>query len=285
MKAPSPHDFRKPPLPPALRGLLALWGPQTAAQTARLWAGQLPFQAEVEFLGGELAVAREALSTLPEATLFFAAALGGGPEASVLAVARPLAQAVLAGVLGSPVEAENLDQELTPVEEEMAEFVAEQFFLGPLQRTWPLAEKLRLGAPRRGPTASEAPFAPTALVLAVRFRVKAPFGEFDWCWLAPRDAGLLASLQGGASSQAPAADEREALVRDLPVRLTVRLGTAALSLLNLAGLREGDLLLLDQPIDRPLPALLGGQVKFLVWPGARGARQAVSIRTTVESES
>jgi flagellar motor switch protein FliM len=73
------------------------------------------------------------------------------------------------------------------------------------------------------------------------------------------------------------------MVCELPVQLTVHLGSTKVSLLHLAALQVGDVLLLDQAIDQPLSAALGKKVKFLVWPGARGSRQAIAIHAPVES--
>lgn len=280
---PQSHDFRKPLLPTALRNLLAGWGPKVCSQACRLWGAQLPFTVQMESCEGQVMPAARALDNLPDTALRFRVLVESGPDVSLLAASRPMLLAILAGVFGSPIDPENLDQELTPVEEDVVEFVAEQYFLGPLQRAWPRDEKLRLEPPRRLSPTAELPFARSARLLVTQYKVKAPFGEFDWWWMVPHDGALLSSLGGGPAPVPSSHEERESTIKELPVRMTVQLGSAPLSLLHLACLQEGDLLLLDQPIDQPLPALLGGQVKFLVWPGARGGRQAVRIHGTCES--
>jgi flagellar motor switch protein FliM len=236
----------------------------------------------MEPCGIEVLPASRVFERIPETAIHFRTPLESSSELTLLVASRPLLVAVLGGLLGSPPEsAADLDLELTPVEEEMAEFVVEHFFLAPLQQVWPLAEKLSLSAPRRQAPAADPPYLPTALLVVVQFRAKGEFGEFDWWWILPRN-GWLATLIGN-STVTPGREAREAAVRELPVRLTVQLGSARLSLLHLAALQVGDLLILDQPINQALPALLGGHKKFLVWPGACGARQAISIHAPVES--
>ena len=69
----------------------------------------------------------------------------------------------------------------------------------------------------------------------------------------------------------------EALVREMAVELTVLLGSAELSMRELAALRAGDVVVLHQKVDQPLDGLLAGTRKFRVWPGVIGDRAAVVI--------
>ena len=93
-------------------------------------------------------------------------------------------------------------------------------------------------------------------------------------WLEKLAAPVPARVQ---SQSLNARRQIEALVGEMSVDLAVVLGTADLTLFDLARLRTGDLVMLNQKVDDPLEATVGGTKKFQVWPGARGSRQAVQV--------
>ena len=72
-------------------------------------------------------------------------------------------------------------------------------------------------------------------------------------------------------------------MREMPVEVSVRLGAAVLRVSQLAGLRAGDLVILDQPVSGPLTAAVAGETRFRVGPGRVGSKQAVQIESLVES--
>jgi flagellar motor switch protein FliM len=113
--------------------------------------------------------------------------------------------------------------------------------------------------------------------------VTGPFGELDWYWLLPKGDWLTAILPAPSNSAEAAERARvEKLVREFPVDLSVQLGSAEVSLSQLARLAPGDLILLDQPAGEPLTAAVAGVGKYLVRPGAAGQRQAVLIESPFE---
>jgi flagellar motor switch protein FliM len=265
-----------------------------------MWGKQLPFAVEMESRGVGVMSAASVLADLPETTLRFRVPQVGTTEVSFLTIPRPLLLVVLGGLLGEPLPEKQADvavppelnRELTPVEDSIVDLVVEQFFLDPLQQTWPFLSKLRLDRPQRAPIRSSPPYSPDTLLLVVRFVVRGPFGEIDWTWMLPKSKWLESlEIPGRARTTRntepalppPSREERESMVCELPVQLTVHLGSTKVSLLHLAALQVGDVLLLDQAIDQPLSAALGKKVKFLVWPGARGSRQAIAIHAPVES--
>ena len=73
----------------------------------------------------------------------------------------------------------------------------------------------------------------------------------------------------------------ETLVRDLPVEISVNLGTVELPLADLARLRAGDLVLLNQRVSEPLAAALAGIKRFRVWPGRVSSQQAIQIDSLI----
>ena len=72
-------------------------------------------------------------------------------------------------------------------------------------------------------------------------------------------------------------------MEELPLDITVVLGTVELTLGELARLMVGDVIILDQRVSDPLPAFLAGENKCRGWPGRVGSRQAFEIQSFVGS--
>jgi flagellar motor switch protein FliM len=125
------------------------------------------------------------------------------------------------------------------------------------------------------------------MILFAWLNVAAPFGEHPVYLLVPR-TGTWARLTAPPARQKPAAaapsEQMVALVREMPVELTVLLGSAELSMQDVADLRAGDVVILRQKVDQPLDGLLSGARKFRVWPGVVGGRAAVVIDAPAEEQ-
>jgi flagellar motor switch protein FliM len=71
-------------------------------------------------------------------------------------------------------------------------------------------------------------------------------------------------------------------MQEVPVDFSVILGTADLSLTQLARLAVGDMVILDQPVAEPLLASVGGDQKFRGWAGRVGNQQAYQIQSVTD---
>ena len=63
--------------------------------------------------------------------------------------------------------------------------------------------------------------------------------------------------------------------------VAIRLGSVQLSAPQLANLRVGDLVVLDQRVSDPLQATIANEPRFWGWPGQVGQRQAYVIDSEV----
>lgn len=83
-------------------------------------------------------------------------------------------------------------------------------------------------------------------------------------------------------------ERNDALIRrrleQTQVDLRVILGRTNLSLRDLIGLGPGDVIRLEQPIDRPLELLVAGRTRFLVRPGRVGRRLAGQVVKVLSEE-
>ena len=69
----------------------------------------------------------------------------------------------------------------------------------------------------------------------------------------------------------------------VPVPVSVTLGSVQVHVSDLADLRSGDLVKLDQQVSEPLIACVAGEEKYRVWPGRVGSRKAIQIDSLIES--
>lgn len=192
---------------------------------------------------------------------------------TILAVHRPLAVTIVAEMLGDKQQQLAEDRPLTLVEQSLIELVVADAVELLDESGIPAGIRTELtGHERR--TQLIRLFNPNELVVLLNFRLQSEFGEGDLSWIWPQK--LIESLMEEPEPAEPA-PELAALACRFPFEVTVPLGRARLSVQELAALRPGDVLILDQPVDEPLPARIGGVDKFRVWPGREGSRQAVQI--------
>jgi flagellar motor switch protein FliM len=158
-------------------------------------------------------------------------------------------------------------------------------FVDHLEATWAGETSLRwnvgsltsLGGIRRGPAGEMALF----ISLQVVFR----FGEFPAYLIIPRSGRFEKwATQAGPAFAAEVADPEHiaSLVREMPVELEVILGSADLSMIDVANLRAGDVVVLRQKVNEPLEGLVAGTRKFQLWPGAVGSRAAVQVHAATD---
>ena len=92
---------------------------------------------------------------------------------------------------------------------------------------------------------------------------------------------MVASFATGDSTNAQMRDDLEKLVLCAPAELQVRLGKANVRLSRLADLKQGDIIVLDQRIEDPLVAELGGQPMFRGWGCRVGKQQVFQIDSEI----
>jgi flagellar motor switch protein FliM len=282
---PEPYDFRNPARRAGERERrLDQWLVAAAKASVLPWGKLLSFPANLESGRREEVLPEEWCSCLPESTLGLRVRLGEQKLVSLLVMPRTLALALLDGLMGDSVAGMPTDVALTPVEESLLGHLSEMLLLRPLRETWPGLNPLVLRAGGQEVNLRTTRlFSSTEPVYVCTFRVTGPFGELDWCWLLPRGDWLSGILPPPPrSAEAAERDRVEKLVRDFPVDLSVQLGSAEVSLSQLASLAPGDLILLDQPAGETLTAKVAGVPKFRVRPGVAGQRQAVQIESRLE---
>ena len=280
-----PYDFRKPGRPAIAdeQRLVAWFRAACSAGTEKL-AKQLPFRAELVFDSLDPIRPADCVAQLPEATIGFRVAVHHEGANSLLVLPRPLALALVTAMLGDVAAELPPDRALTAVEQSLAEYLVQEL-LAAFRETWPGTEPLTAGLDGTERNLKQTRlFRSGETVLSGRCQMRGPFGEQAWGWILPQDE-LLAALNRTETEDSQATSARpklELLAREMSVEIAVGLGTVELDVAQIAKLRAGDLVILDQRVSDPLPARVAGEAKFRVWPGRVGSRQAFQIESLLE---
>jgi flagellar motor switch protein FliM len=280
---PTPYDFRKPP-PGELEGQVAGWL-ALACRRAAAWSRLLPYPAELKPGRVGSVTTAAGLAALPEDALAFPVTTPDAADGSLLlGIRRPLLLALLAGLLGESPTALPADRDPTDLEASLVGYIVRELFLDPLEKGWTGADAPQLTAGAPGLPRVVWRRAGKEMILLAAPVVSAPFGEHPVHLFVPRVGRWekMAQASPHPASVVPAREQIEALVREMPVDLAVVLGTADLTMRDLAHLKAGDLVVLRQKVDQPLDGLVAGARKFRVWPGVVGARAAVQIDALAE---
>lgn len=281
---PDPFDFRQPP-PGELERQVSGWLAAAARRAAAGWPRLLPFPAELTPGGVKVVTSGVAAAEIPgDAVGFPLTTPDPGDGTGLLALPRPLLIGFLSGLLGDVPPNLPDDREPSELEGSLVGYLARSLFLDPLEVAWPGAEPLKLSAGPLAPAAAVRRGPANEMTVAAGFTAKTPFAELPVHLLLPR-AGRWEGLVRGTSAPVAVASDPDriaALVREMPVDLTVILGTTELTMSDVSRLRAGDLLVLRRKVGEPLDGLVGGSRKFRVWPGAVGTRAAVQIHAPAE---
>jgi flagellar motor switch protein FliM len=283
-----PYNFRKPDRPAGtLEQRLTAWLRAAGQLAAEKGAQYLPFRIELALRGIESAPPTEVLARLPDAMIGYRIAFTGEPASMLFTWPRPLVLALVNGALGETPTEMPADRELTVVELSLCEYLMQNLMAAVLQETWTGPTPIPLTVCEREPSPRWTRlFVKAEQVVQCTFTLRGPFGEQDWCWLAPyqplheRIARADVAVQTLSEQDSPR--KLEALVRELPIEVTVELGQVELPIAQLAGLAPGDLLILNQRVSEPLIARVDDRPKFRGWPGRVGSRQSLQIESLRE---
>lgn len=282
------YNFRKPSkLSAELEQELNAWLANGLAVVAEKWARDIETPITHSLVGVETMRPAEALADLSDAVVAYRVAIGSEDLRTLVAIPRPLMLTLAAGVLGEACAELSPDRDLTAVEGSLVEYLLQKF-LAAIQESWPGGEPITVAlkesesAPKRTRM-----FPSDDNIVRLSLLMHGPFGEQPWHWLVPQK-GLTSLFCRSAEGSEPeqktgVRTQLEAIVGTMPLEVAVRLGGAVLHVSELAGLRSGDLVLLDQSVSNPLPASVAGETRFLVWPGRVGTKQAFQIESLVEN--
>lgn len=284
------HDFGRPgKIGGELQQTLTSWLRVAVALACKKWAKVLPFKLTMTCKRTDAVRPAEALAQLPSPPVAVRVTLPCGTT-TLFALPRPAVQSLAGGLLGDTSGAVQADAELTSVDAALLLYFMDEFLMPALEETSPMADPISLAVEHLEPHPQwSRAFMDAGNLVVCTFAMHGPFGELPCQWLLP--ARSLVSVLGDIAEEAqtlpvglnvPAPDIAP-LVHELPVEISVVLGTADVSLTQLARLAEGDMLILNQRVADPLSALIGGNEKFRGWAGRIGVTQAFQIQSLTDT--
>ena len=193
---------------------------------------------------------------------------------------RALAMAVVMQVLGEPVDEMPQDRPLSVIEHSLCEMWFSQFATS-MGDSWPQKDPLifKLGDLDLRPHRSRL-HEPKESMLFATIELETGGQQRElFCLLPLSDIESLLHTTGSHGLPLSKSSEiaMQQRAHDLPVAVTVALGSAYLRVSELANLVEGDVIVLDQRISEPLPLKVAEKTKFFGWLGRKGNRQAFKV--------
>lgn len=297
------HDFRQPrQLMPTSWRAMQRWYADACRLVAERW-GRLGLDVTLTHHQTRVLSVRSALALVPEPGWGVRATFGAQSIDSLL-VGRPGLLKTMANQLLGDTPAQAADSQLlTAVEESMAELLFSEFVQA-VGEAWPGAESLsgRLHDTVLQPQRTRMyPPGTTLVVTALRVRAVTsessaaespeevseaqPAAASEIIWIMPQEE-IEDLLEIECSSPTPQLAKPHPaipdLMREMPVSLTVELGRTVLSMSELTSLETGDVVILEQSVNRPLNVCVGSTVKFRGRPGRIGTRRCLEIEYVME---
>lgn len=274
------YNFRKPGrMHSGLEQQFQVWLETACAVSTQRWKKDLPAALEISLAGSDAQRARPSLLALSEDMVGYRVTLHD-KLITLLAWPRPLVLGIIGILMGDTVAELPPSRDLTAVDESLFLFFLRDFLLPSFVENWGGQPSLRPEIGEQIPHPRWAKlFPPEDTLLVVQFLMKGAFGESSWSLLFHRTELSSSWHDEGAATGEPANVQTRLIshVNALPVEVSVELGAARLPLAELAHLRPGDVILLDQAVNQPLQVKIEGTDKLRAWPGRQGNRQALRI--------
>ena len=280
---PSRHNFHDPrPLPPAMWKALTQWTNDSFHLAQETWPQSLLSPVTLKVDGIDTLDLREALALVPQPGLGAHFRIGSGGIPGVLALSQRQGLGLLADMLGERITEWPAPRDLTELEESLLGMLFQQLAHS-ISESWPGVKPVSclfdcfLDRPHRTRL-----FLPDATIIVARVAFHSRFGQEDAIWMLPTDeAEQLLRVEGSNAEGAATGPSTilEELALELPIGLVAELGRTQVKMSDIAALRAGDVLVLDQSISRSLPVYVGDRIKFRAQPGRVGSRQALVIES------
>ncbi len=279
------HDFTRPAgLAPELRTRLARWLGRSNTLLGELF-GAMSVSAEFKYEDSSTVSPTESLAKWSDKSLGYGTRLVGHDSVSLIALPNPLLQDLVGGLIGEQLKGLPPERDLTPAESSVAEFVVDTI-LKSLNESWQDDHGIELkpGDPEPNLRRTKL-FRPSEPIVVCRSTVRTSLGDSHWSWMMTNEY-LSALFNLPVRSTKPAGEvsrkKLEQSILEMQTEIEVRLGGVQLTGPQLARLRVGDVVVLDQRVSEPLQASVRGEPKFLGWAGRVGNRQAFEVESVIE---
>ncbi len=224
------------------------------------------------------------LRALDESSVIYRIDVDDSNSPTLFVLRRTMALALVSEMLGMPANEEPEDRPLSLIETTCLDYLINEFRIAmeSSQKLNPTRSLTQTGRVRLKELHREFPEPVT--YTDVGFHIELPYGPQLLRWVLPQNVTLdmVASVASSKVRDSRQQQQLEDLIASSRARLQVQLGRCEVSLEKLANLKPGDVLVLNQRIDEPCPAVLGGRPVFLGWGARIGQQQAFQIDEVVE---
>ena len=188
---------------------------------------------------------------------------------------------LLSQVLCEELSEKPAPRSLTHVESKLAQVIFESFAAA-LSEAWPEQEPLPITAGLLDSTPHRSRlYLSSEFLVVLPLELLTPVGTLRWEWGLPRESFSQFCNSRRVAEHSQPHDPAE-VVQQIPVELVIPLGQCQIPVAELEHLAVGDVLVLNQRVDEPLPGLIDNQPFFQGWPGRLGAGQAFQISEILE---
>jgi flagellar motor switch protein FliM len=276
------QDARR--LAPGVSRLLSRWQGEICTLTTEAWGAIAAHPIQVSVGSIEPLRCTVAVGHFPDPGVGVLLQLGSGKLPTLLALEPVLLHALFADLLGASELETDVHRELTPLEESLWDLLLSKVRES-IADAWPGPDPLPCAIKESCRPRRSRRLAHCADVILVRWRVACRFHTGEMLWAIPRREleTMLGELEplGAVGEEEQPTDLRD-VVEQFPLEVSVELGRASVAAGALSQLQVGDVLILDQPLNRPLLAKVGGEPLWLVEPRRVGPRQAVAIHSILD---
>jgi flagellar motor switch protein FliM len=278
-------DFRKPGrVSEDIGHMLSAWQQRMREALEIRWARCISCELKISPVS-PAPLTGEELRQLGESSIAYRVDVAARP--TLVVMPRVLALGLVGEVLGDSAAEAPDDRPLTDIEATCLDFLIDELraVLQDSQNFSPPRELNGRGQVQLKELHKE--FPKNVTNTDVGLSIVLPHGLHTLRWILPQDVTL--EMVAAAATQNSANDksrlELERHVLRAAGELVVRLGKARVQLAKLANLKPGDIIKLDQRIDDPLVAELGGQKLFRGWGGRIGKQQVFQIDTVLDHQT
>lgn len=280
-------DFRKPGrVPDDIALMLSQW--QSAAREAveLRWGRCIASGVKVGVVAPRPLIGSD-LRTYDMSAITYRMDIQETGSPTLVVIDRSLALALVSEMLGASTGTMPEARELTNIETTCLDYLVEEFRAA-LQSSQKLKPARRLAVIDQAPSKElYAQFPENVTNTDVGFKITLAYGSELVRWVLPQEVTLdfVGSFATGNTATGETRKALERLLLNAPANLKVQLGAARIPLAKLAGLKPGDIIVLNQTIDEPLVAEFGGQPLFRGWGGRIGKQQAFQIEDVFDGQT
>lgn len=254
-------------------------------------SAQLRAAVQIQVISVDQLTYEEFTRSIPEFTIMGIFDTGVLEGNAILELNPNIAFTIIDRLFGGAGEFTEINRELTDIEMTITEKMVMKL-LGNIREPW---ENIIEMNPRIEQIETNPQFVqivgPNEMVVLITFEIKIgnTEGMMNLCFPAPMIEPIINKLSAQywfAAVKKEKTEESLAVIKErlnkVKIPLIVRLGEANIKVSEMLSLKKGDVLVLNQNINRPLNIVVGNNIKFKGVPGKEGNKMAVSIKEVIE---